>query len=74
VEWPNNALRHSYAAYRLAVTADAAPVALEMGSSPLKVMTNYREFVGEIEGQEWFKILPNQTATVISVARGESSN
>ena len=73
VEWPNSALRHSYAAYRLAVTADAVRVALEMGSSPQKVMTNYREFVGE-EGQEWFGILPDQPATVISVARGGSSN
>jgi integrase len=74
VKWPNNALRHSYAAYRLAVTADAARVALEMGSSPQKVMRNYQEFVGEKEGQGWFGILPDQPADVISVARSEPSN
>ena len=50
VEWPNNALRHSYATYRLAVTADAARVALEMGNSPQKLMTNYREFADEKRG------------------------
>jgi len=45
-----------------------------MGNSPQKVMTNYREFVGEKEGQEWFGILPNQPTNVISVACRESSN
>ena len=67
VEWPNNALRHSYATYRLAVTADAARVALEMGNSPQKLMTNYRELADETEGQEWFGISPDQPANVISV-------
>ena len=63
VEWPNNALRHSYATYRLAVTADAARVALEMGNSPQKLMTNYRELADEKEGQEWFGICPESAAT-----------
>jgi hypothetical protein len=67
VEWPNNALRHSYATYRLAVTADAARVALEMGNSPQKLMTNYRELADEKEGQEWFEISPDQPLNVISV-------
>ncbi len=31
--WPNNALRHSFASYHLAVFGDAAKLALEMGSS-----------------------------------------
>src|SRR5262245_60016910 len=34
--WPNNCLRHSYASYRLAATADAARTALELGNSPAK--------------------------------------
>ena len=34
VKWPTNALRHSYATYRLAATHDAQRVALEMGNSP----------------------------------------
>jgi integrase len=60
IDWPNNALRHSYATYRLAATADAARVALEMGNSPQKLMTNYRELADEKEGQEWFGISPDQ--------------
>jgi Site-specific recombinase XerD len=34
--WPTNCLRHSYASFRLAATADAARVALELGNSPAK--------------------------------------
>jgi integrase len=58
VKWPNNALRHSYATYRLAETANAAQVALEMGNSPQKLMTNYRELADESEAKAWFGIFP----------------
>jgi integrase len=58
VEWPNNALRHSYATYRLAITADAPRVALEMGNSPQKLITNYRELAGVEEAEGWFNISP----------------
>jgi len=58
VDWPNNALRHSYATYRLALAADAARVALEMGTSPGKLMTNYRELADEHESRGWFSISP----------------
>jgi integrase len=68
VNWPNNALRHSYAAYRLAVTADAARVALEMGNSPQRLMTNYRELADEKEGQEWFGISPDQPPNIAALA------
>ncbi len=56
--WPNNALRHSYATYRLALTADAARVALEMGNSPQKLIRHYRELAGEKEAAAWFAISP----------------
>jgi len=58
VNWSNNALRHSYATYRLAATANAARVALEMGNSPQKLMTNYRELADESEAAAWFEIVP----------------
>ena len=58
ISWPNNALRHSYATYRLAVTADAARVALEMGNSPQKLITNYRELADPEEAERWFSIVP----------------
>ena len=68
IRWPNNALRHSYATYRLALTADAARVALEMGNSPQKLMTNYRELADESEAAAWFNIVPEKPANVISVS------
>ena len=58
VDWPNNALRHSYASYRLATTTNAARVALEMGTSPQKLMRNYRELADRKEGEAWFLISP----------------
>jgi integrase len=63
ITWPNNALRHSYATYRLAITADAARVALEMGNSPQKLMRNYRELADEKEAAAWFSILPPPVST-----------
>ena len=59
VAWPNNALRHSYATYRLAAIADAGRVALEMGNSPQKLIRNYRELADEKEADSWFSISPS---------------
>ena len=43
IEWPNNALRHSFASYRLAAIESADKVALEMGNSPRIVFNNDRQ-------------------------------
>ncbi len=51
-------MRHSYATYRLAATADAARVALEMGNSPQKLMRHYRELADKREAAAWFSISP----------------
>jgi integrase len=56
--WKPNALRHSYASYRLADIKDAARVALEMGNSPAMLFRNYRELVTERQAAEWFAVLP----------------
>ena len=61
--WPDNALRHSYATYRLAQTHDAARVALEMGNSPTMLFRNYRELADESQAQGWFAITPPQPST-----------
>ena len=58
MEWPRNALRHSYISYRLAVVKDAAQVALEAGNSPDIIFKHYRELVTEQEAKEWFAIMP----------------
>ena len=54
--WPHNCLRHSFATYRLAAVADTPRVALEMGNSPQKLMTNYRELADEHDAAAWFAI------------------
>jgi integrase len=58
IQWPNNALRHSYATYRLALTADLPRVAIEMGTSPEKILRNYRELADEKTAEAWFSIAP----------------
>ena len=59
-DWPPNALRHSYATYRLAQCHDAARVALEMGNSPQMLFRNYRELADEHDAAAWFSIVPPQ--------------
>lgn len=68
IDWPNNALRHSYATYRLAATADMARVALEMGNSAGMIVKHYRELATEADGKAWFAIMPpDSPANVISM-------
>jgi integrase len=56
--WTANVLRHSYATYRLSILPDAARIALEMGNSPAKLFTNYRQLDRENHAPEWFAIEP----------------
>lgn len=58
MEWPHNALRHSFASYRLATTSEASKVALEMGNSPQMIFRNYRKVVTEAQATDWFEIRP----------------
>jgi integrase len=68
INWPHNALRHSYATYRLAAIADTARVALEMGNSPQKLMTNYRELADEHDAKAWFAISPRRSKKIVRFA------
>jgi integrase len=67
-KWPNNCLRHSYASYRLAATADAARVALELGNSPAKLFSNYRELADEHDAAAWFAIAPKRSKKIVHFA------
>ena len=58
IPWKANCLRHSYAAYRLSIVPDAGRIALEMGNSPAKLFTNYRELDRQDHAPEWFAIEP----------------
>ena len=60
IPWPNNALRHSYASYRMASTDDAQKVAIEMGNSPSMIFRNYRKVVNKAEAIKWFQLRPEQ--------------
>jgi len=73
LEWPNNALRHSYATYRLAQCQDPARVALEMGNSPQMLFRNYRELADEKDAALWFSIIPPAAAAnVVQMRTGRS--
>jgi integrase len=65
VAWKANCLRHSYAAYRLSMVPDAGRIALEMGNSPAKLFTNYRELDQENHATEWFAIDPERRSKKI---------
>jgi integrase len=58
IPWKANCLRHSYATYRLSMVPDAGRIALEMGNSPAKLFTKYRELDRENHAPEWFAIQP----------------
>jgi integrase len=58
IPWKANCLRHSYATYRLSIMPDAGRIALEMGNSPAKLFTNYRELDRHNHAPEWFAIGP----------------
>ena len=68
-DWPANALRHSYATYRIAQCHDAARVALEMGNSAQMLFRNYRELADEQDAKAWFSIVPRPAANVVQIKR-----
>jgi len=69
--WPTNALRHSYATYRLAQCHDAARVALEMGNSAQMLFRNYRELADERDAAAWFGIVPRSRPNIVQMRRAQ---
>ena len=65
VPWKHNALRHSFASYRLADVKSAPQVSLEMGNTPNMVFRHYRELVTESEAKAWFTITPSKDKNVV---------
>ena len=65
LRWKQNALRHSYGSYRMAVVCDAAKVSLEMGNSPQKMFSNYRKVVTKAQGEAWFGLVPKCPSSLI---------
>jgi integrase len=73
VKWKHNALRHSYASYRMADIKNAAQVSLELGNSPKMVFRHYRELVTEDEAKEWFGIGPKAPANVRAMPKARKA-
>jgi integrase len=58
-EWPQNALRHSFASYHLARFNDAAALALELGHTNSNlVFQHYRQLVKPKQAERYWKIVP----------------
>ena len=67
VKWKQNALRHSFISYRMAIVKDANQVALEAGNSPDIIFRNYLELVTQTQARNWFGIEPEAKGKVISI-------
>src|SRR5262249_46443026 len=67
IPWTANVLRHSYATYRLSILPDPVRVALELGNTPAKLFTNYRELDRHSHAPEWFAIElpPRRSRTIV---------
>lgn len=66
--WEGNELRHSFASYRLAETADAARTALELGNSPAILRAHYAELVTPQDATAWFGVKPECSGNVVTLA------
>ena len=56
VPWKANALRHSYASYRLALIKDENQVSHEIGNTPKMVHRHYKALVSSEAAEEYFSI------------------
>jgi integrase len=63
ISWKQNALRHSFISYRLALIQNANQVALESGNSVSIIFAHYRELVRPKEAEQWFSITPQKEHT-----------
>jgi integrase len=74
VEWKGNALRHSYASYRFALTGDAGRVAGECGNSAAVIHRHYRELVKPADAERWFNVKPEgEASNVLPLAAAVAS-
>jgi integrase len=59
LDWPDNALRHSFASYHLAHFKNAAATALELGHHDSRItFAHYRELVRPKEAERYWQIKP----------------
>lgn len=66
--WPDNALRHSFASYHVAHFKDAKALALEMGHTDSGMLFNhYRALVKPKEAERYWNLKPAATEKVVSL-------
>jgi integrase len=69
-DWPENALRHSFASYHLAHFKNAASTALELGHHDSRVtFAHYRELVKPKEAERYWNIRPVAKENVVPLTR-----
>ena len=56
IPWRNNALRHSFCGYRVAITGNIPLVSIESGNSPAMIKRCYLDVKRFEEGLKWFEI------------------
>jgi integrase len=65
-EWPENAMRHSFASYHLAAFKNAAATALELGHHDSRVtFAHYRELVKPREAARYWKLKPIKSSKIV---------
>ena len=64
--WPNNAMRHSYATYHLALHQDAPRTAHELGhTGPGMLYRHYRNLATQADARRYFRITPQSLRKVV---------
>jgi Site-specific recombinase XerD len=71
-EWPDNALRHSFASYHLAHFKNAASTALELGHHDSRItFAHYRELVRPKDAEKYWNLIPTAagvSSKVVSIS------
>jgi integrase len=70
-DWPDNALRHSFASYHLAHFKDAAALALEMGHTDADmIFRHYRQLVRPKQAEKYWSLkpLPQTDRKIVAIA------
>ena len=71
MDWPSNALRHSFASYHLAHFKNAAELALEMGhTNQQMIFDHYRQLVRPAEAARYWEICPvtRTSGNIVSIS------
>lgn len=64
----DNANRHSFGSYRLAITRNYEQVAIEMGNSARKVRENYNDPKTEAEAVRYFELVPPSLPNIVPMS------